>query len=34
MYVQRHIVEISRNHFCRKKAVSIKYYERVSVFLP
>jgi hypothetical protein len=33
MYVQRNTVARSCNH-CSGKTVSIKYYERVSAFLP
>jgi hypothetical protein len=32
MYVHRNIEARSRNHFCRGKAISIKYYECVRVY--
>ena len=34
LYVQRNIQARSRNHCCSARAISIKLYECVSVFLP
>lgn len=34
MFVQRHTEARSREHCCQGKAISIKCYKRVSVFLP